>query len=111
VETELSRRPREMAVGFVENPADEPPLELAASILEGNAAGHHLIDQPYKELSHQRLRGGLIQRSALPYAAYTESWVPVRRSNASMYFARVRETTSSGSAGAGGCLFHVIASR
>ena len=45
------------------------------------------------------------------YATYSSSSRPVNRRNASRYFACVRSTTSSGSLGAGACLFQWIASR
>jgi hypothetical protein len=50
MESQLDGRLGEMAVGLVEHAADEAALELAASVLEGDAASDHLIDQAAKKL-------------------------------------------------------------
>ena len=74
---------------------DEPLLELADRIVELDAAVDHLFDQALE-----------------PIADHGQSSSrPVRRRNASTYFSRVFATTSSGSDGTGGCLFHRIRSR
>jgi hypothetical protein len=52
VEPELGGGLRQMAVGLVEYAADEAALELAAPVLEADAAVHHLVDEPPEQFSH-----------------------------------------------------------
>ena len=75
----------------------KPRLERLPAFVEGDPALDHLRYEP-------------IQQVAEGVAAHCRSR-PVSRRKASRYFSRVRCTTSSGSAGTGGCLFHWIASR
>src|SRR6187401_1420219 len=89
-----------VAVGVGQHPGDEAPLELLAAVLEGDASGHHLVHETVEKLLH-----------GLQAPGYRLSGCPVSRSKASRYFARVRSTTSAGSDGTGGCLFHLMASR
>jgi hypothetical protein len=42
----------QVTVGFREDALDEPPLELPPAIVEGDAAGHHGIDEAIEELAH-----------------------------------------------------------
>src|SRR6188472_3714185 len=79
----------EVAVAAVDDFHDEAAVELARRILVVDAFLDHLGDQLVKQLVH----------------AVTSSR-PVSRRYASRYFARVFWTTSSGSDGTGGCLFH-----
>ena len=74
---------------------DEPLFELVDRIVELDAAVDHFLDQALE-----------------PIADHGQSSSrPVRRRNASRYLPCVRSTTSSGSPGAGACLFHWIDSR
>jgi len=122
VHPELFGRPGEVAAGLGQDPADEAALELAPTIVEVNAALDHLVDQAIQQFLHgllgraqacARCVPGPKPQPAFDAAAYvreSSAW-PVRRSKASRYFARVFITTSSGSDGTGGCLFHLMASR
>src|SRR5262245_13126392 len=93
VQAQPGGRLREVAVGIGQHPVDEAALELLAAVFKGDASGHHLVHETIQEFFHGT------------------NGLPVRRSNASKYFARVRSTTSAGSEGTGGCLFHLMASR
>jgi hypothetical protein len=42
----------QVAAGLGEDPADEPPLELATAVLEMNSAGDHLIDKAIQQFFH-----------------------------------------------------------
>jgi hypothetical protein len=58
-------------------------------------------------------RSGLPPAPGLPHVPRPPRAAPyaVRRRTASQYFSRVFSTTSGGNAGAGGSLFHLMASR
>ena len=86
----------EVTVVLLEHLLDEPDLERATTLVERDVAMDHRGHQPIEEVP----QGGAAHRSR-----------PASRRYASMYFSRVFMTTSSGSAGTGGCLFHLIASR
>jgi hypothetical protein len=74
---------------------DEDPLELRPRIFVAHTAIEHLLNERVELIAH---------------GSYCRSR-PDSTRNASTYFARVCCTTSSGSDGTGGCLFHAIASR
>ena len=84
---------RQTSLSAAENADDESLLEFVHGVVELDATLDHFFDQ-------------LLQ-------AFADHWssFPVRRRNASTYFSRVLTTTSSGSDGTGGCLFHRICSR
>src|SRR5438552_1912258 len=84
---------RQTAVAPPKDTDDEALFELVDRIVEPHAAVDHLLDE-------------FLQ----PFADHSSS-APVSRRNASTYFSRVFATTSSGSDGTGGCLFHLIRSR
>src|SRR5262245_42608309 len=93
VHAEGAGRFGQAAVGLSEDPGDEALLEFADRIVELHAALDHLFDEPFEPIGNHA------------------SSRPVKRRNASTYFSRVFATTSSGSEGTGGCLFHLIRSR
>src|SRR5262245_46592273 len=76
------------AGAFSQDFREEPLLELPDGVVELDVAIDHLLDQTFEAI-----------------ADHYSSSRPVRRSNASTYFARVLTITSSGSDGTGGCLF------
>src|SRR4029077_10328015 len=84
----------DVVVRFGERAGDEDTLELALGVVEEDAAVDHLLDEGRQVVAHHHCRS-----------------FPVSSRYASMYFARVRWTTSSGSEGTGGCLFQPICSR
>src|SRR5687767_5728850 len=85
----------DVALDLLQGMTDEALLELTVGVVVADPFGQHL--------EHQ-----LIQ--LVPHAHQCIS-VPVRRLYASRYLSRVLATTSSGSVGTGGCLFHRICSR
>src|SRR5260221_441837 len=86
-------RSRQIAFHFSKHLRDETLLELPDRVVEQHPFVDHLPEEPLEAIrNHASSR-------------------PVRRRKASMYFARVFSTTSSGSDGTGGCLFHAMRSR
>src|SRR5207248_11332274 len=86
-------RSRQIAFHLSKHLRDETLLELPDGVVEQHPFVDHLLDEPLEAIrDHASSR-------------------PVRRRKASMYFARVFLTTSSGSDGTGGCLFHLMRSR
>src|SRR5262249_6060688 len=81
------------AVAVPQDAGNEPLFELLHGVLELDAPVDHLVDE-------------FLQ----PFGDHWSSR-PVSRRKASTYFSRVLATTSSGSDGTGGCLFHRIRSR
>src|SRR4030095_14450650 len=93
VDAQLIGGLRQAPVALADPLRNKPLFELADGVVEADALVHHFLDK-------------LLQA----FANHVSS-CPVRRRNASTYFSRVFMTTSSGSEGTGGCLFHLIASR
>src|SRR3954451_6215881 len=93
VDAEDVRRLGHAAVRLAEHAHDEALLELAHGVVEPHALIDHFLDEPLESVGdHSSSR-------------------PVSRRNASTYLSRVFRTTSSGSDGTGGCLFHLMRSR
>ena len=93
MDAEALGRFAEAAVVLTQHPHDEPLFEFMNGVVEQHASFDHFIDQLLQALGDHA------------------SSFPVNRRKASTYFSRVFRTTSSGSAGTGGCLFQRIASR
>jgi hypothetical protein len=95
MQAEQRRRLADAALGALQGAGDEQLLELAARLFVEDALVEHFLNQLFQ---------------LIPHAGYFSSR-PEISVNASTYLSRVRRTTSSGSEGTGGCLFHAISSR
>src|SRR6516165_879401 len=84
---------RQTAVALAEDPGDEAFFEFTDGVFELHAPVDHFVDKFLQTLGDH------------------SNSCPVRRRKASTYFSRVLVTTSGGSEGTGGCLFHRICSR